>query len=104
MACAVRLRADCLILLTDVDGVRDASGNTLSHLGAEDIAALMQTGAVTGGMLAKLNAVQEALAQEVPRVYIANGHRDGVLERILAGVGEKTGTVLVSSLAAGKEP
>ena len=85
VACAVHGsggQADSLIFLTDVDGVRDSPGRTLARLGAEEIPALVASGAVTGGMLAKLNAVQEALAQQVSCVYIGNGHREDALDAI----------------------
>jgi acetylglutamate kinase len=85
VACAVHWRADRLIFLTDVDGVQDRSGQRLARLGADEIPGLLASGAVTGGMLAKLNAVQEAFQSQVPCVYIGNGHREDVLEGILAG-------------------
>ena len=84
VACAVHWPADCLVFLTDVDGIRDAQGRLLAQLGAEEIPPLTQSGAVSGGMLAKLTAIQEALAQGIERVLIANGHRDDVLDSVLA--------------------
>ncbi len=85
VACAASLGADALIFLTDVDGVRNAKGETLDRLDAAEIPALIQSGAVMGGMLAKLNAVQEALAQGIRHVHIANGHRsDSLATGILA--------------------
>lgn len=92
VACATHWGADCLVFLTDVDGVRDADGRTLARLAAEEITGLVASGAVTGGMLAKLNAVQEALAHRVESVCIANGHRADALEGILGRVmGRLTG-------------
>ena len=84
VACAVHWRADRLIFLTDVDGVQNGNGQRLARLGADDIPGLLASGAVTGGMLAKLNAVQEAFQGQVPCVYIGNGHREDALEGILA--------------------
>jgi acetylglutamate kinase len=80
VACAVALGADALIFLTDVDGVRNAKGEILDRLDAAEIPALIASGAVTGGMLAKLNAVQDALSQGIAQVHIANGHRNDSLE------------------------
>lgn len=80
VACAVHLHADGLIFLTDVDGVRDRDGRILHQLPAEDIPRLIQSGAVTGGMLAKLNAVQEALEHGVTRINICNGHSNDSLD------------------------
>jgi acetylglutamate kinase len=111
VACAVYWKADCLIFLTDVDGVRDASGQTLSRLAGDEIPGLIASGAVTGGMQAKLSAVQEALAHQVQSVCIGNGHREGALDGILhrltdrneagrgsAAPGTGIGTEIVASL------
>ncbi|MBI4458704.1 MAG: acetylglutamate kinase [Acidobacteria bacterium] len=102
VACAVHLKAEVLVFLTDVDGVRDAQGRVLSRLGAEEIPALLKSGVATGGMLAKLNAVLEALMHDVPRVVIANGQRDDALPAALADHRksdgqELTGTTLTSA-------
>ena len=104
VACAVHWGADSLIFLTDVDGVQDGRGHTLARLGADEIPGLLASGAVTGGMLAKLNAVQEALAGQVPCVYIRNGHREDSLDGITgpteAGQGRAAGgTLITPSLA-----
>ena len=108
VACAVHLGADALIFLTDVDGVRDAQGRTIRCLEAEEISSLIESGTATGGMLAKLNAVREALAGNVERVHIVNGHSEDALESILSDEDEKgsakeAGTVVVRSLAALKK-
>lgn len=104
VACAIHWRADSLIFLTDVDGVRDAAGKIVPQISAEEIPALIHSGAVTGGMLAKLHAVEEALAGGVPQIAIRNGHRESILETSLTG-GETAeavpGTVIVSALPVG---
>lgn len=102
VACAVHLRAEALIFLTDVDGVRDGKGGILSRLGADEIPALLDSGAVTGGMLAKLNAVREAAEGDISRVYIANGHREDVLEKIFTGRSDDVGTVVWKTVTSDK--
>jgi acetylglutamate kinase len=104
VACAVHWKADALIFLTDVDGVRDAQGKVIPRIAAEEIAALLRSGAVTGGMLAKLNAVEEAAAHGVPQIVIRNGRRDDALGRLAESEreGETPGTVIVSSLTVGR--
>ena len=111
VACAVHWRADSLVFLTDVDGVHDLKGKIVPHLAAEQIPSLLRSGVVTGGMLAKLNAVEEALAGGVPQVLILNGHRERVLESLFtakgeiageSGAGGGPGTVIVSSLPVAK--
>jgi acetylglutamate kinase len=105
-ACAKHWQADALVFLTDVDGVRDAAGNLVPRIAADDIPALIDSGAVTGGMVAKLNAVEEALAGGVPRIFIRSGHRERVLEDFLAMGRSSTdawqGTVIISSLSVAK--
>jgi len=108
VACAVHWGADRLIFLTDVDGVRDDEGRTLTRLTEEEIPELIASGAVAGGMLAKLNAIQEALAHSVRGVCIANGHRENLLDDILGGgtnqsePGRETvaGTIILAAAAA----
>jgi len=110
VACAVHWKADCLIFLTDVNGVLDANGRTLDRLTGDEIPMLIASGAVTGGMQAKLNAVWEALAQNVRSVFIGNGHRENVLDGVLDAIigedaagrgsaaGADVGTEIVASL------
>ncbi len=99
-ACATAFQADALIFLTDVDGVRDASGKVLHELHAEAIPALLQSGAVTGGMLAKLNAVQEALRGGIARIHICNGHVDGSLENGILLSNRHSGTTVFAAVPA----
>ncbi|OFV98362.1 MAG: acetylglutamate kinase [Acidobacteria bacterium RIFCSPLOWO2_12_FULL_54_10] len=103
VACAASLRADSLVFLTDVDGVRDLSGQILPRISVEQIPALLDSGAVSGGMLAKLRAVREAIEHGVGRVCIANGHRPGSLAAALAFTGASIetfmGTIITSAHA-----
>ena len=69
-ACAICTKADALVFLTDVPGVKDADGNVLRWLKLPDIPALEQAEVVTGGMLPKLNACRAALTGGVQRVRI----------------------------------
>ena len=58
-AVATHLQADELVLVTDVAGVL-AQGSPLPHVTAADIDALVASGAVSDGMVAKLDAIQRA--------------------------------------------
>ena len=80
VATAAGFGADALLFLTDVDGVLDAESRLIPRLDTAEISGLIRSGAVTGGMLAKLNAIAEALAQGIGHVHIANGRRDAALE------------------------
>jgi acetylglutamate kinase len=69
-ACAVCTKADALIFLTDVPGVKGADGAVLRWLSLKEIPALEAAAVVSGGMLPKLNACKEALLHGVKRVRI----------------------------------
>ena len=69
-ACAICTEADNLVFLTDVPGVKDASGQVMRWLTLPQIPALEQQRVVYGGMLPKLNACREALTHGVKRVRI----------------------------------
>lgn len=69
-ACAAACKADALVFLTDVPGVRDANGEVMRWLSVDQIAALTKDEVISGGMLPKLSACREALLQGVKRVRI----------------------------------
>jgi acetylglutamate kinase len=69
-ACAAACQASALIFLTDVPGVKDASGAVIRWLTLNEIPPLVQQSVVSGGMLPKLEACREALRKGVGRVRI----------------------------------
>ncbi len=69
-SCAVACHADTLIFLTDVPGVKDATGSVMAWLSTSQIAELTASSVVSGGMLPKLHACGQALKQGVGRVRI----------------------------------
>ena len=69
-ACAVGCHASALIFLTDVAGVKDADGAVIPWLDLGQIAGLVQSCVVKGGMLPKLEACRHALNRGVGRVRI----------------------------------
>ncbi|HEV8359432.1 MAG TPA: acetylglutamate kinase [Candidatus Thermoplasmatota archaeon] len=71
-AVAASLGAHALLLLSDVDGVRGPDGR-VARATPESIAALRASGAATGGMLPKLQACADAIAQGVGMVRILKG-------------------------------
>ncbi|MCS7280261.1 MAG: acetylglutamate kinase [Desulfobacterota bacterium] len=71
---AATLKAEKLILLTDVDGIMDASGNLISALNVEEIDTLIEKGIVKGGMVPKLECAKEALRKGTCKVHIINGN------------------------------
>ncbi|MDE3104850.1 MAG: acetylglutamate kinase [Acidobacteriota bacterium] len=69
-ACAVSTKADTLVFLTDVPGVKGADGSVMRWLTLGQIPALEKEKVISGGMLPKLNACKAALQGGVKRVRI----------------------------------
>jgi len=69
-ACAICTKADALVFLTDVPGVKGADGNVMRWLSLKQIPELERAMVVSGGMLPKLNACRDALTHGVKRVRI----------------------------------
>jgi acetylglutamate kinase len=93
VAAAAGFQADRLLFLTDVDGVRDASGQNAAQLTINEMRELIATGVATGGMQAKLESAILALENGVGQVVIAPGARPGVIADLLAS--KAIGTRLV---------
>jgi acetylglutamate kinase len=73
-AIAGSLKAEKLLLLTDVDGVMDEKGNLLSIMDGKEIEKLIEGNVVKGGMIPKLKCAKEALKNGVAKVHIINGN------------------------------
>ena len=73
---AARLGARRLVIAGTTPGVLDDRGATLPVLEASAVAALVNAGTATAGMIAKLRACEHALAGHVDDVVIVDG-RDG---------------------------
>ncbi len=93
VSCASGFRADRLLFLTDVDGVKDSGGQVIPTLTLDQSRLLISDGVATGGMQAKLNAAGEALLGGVGEVVIAPGGAPDIVARLLAG--EAIGTRFV---------
>ena len=89
-ALAASLKADKLIFLTDVPGIRNAEGEVVAEVGYQELSTWIEEGTVKGGMIPKAKACLEALEEGVERVTVADGHLPhGLLLELLtdAGVG-----------------
>jgi len=78
-ACAIACRADALVFLTDVPGVRGSNGEVLRWLSIDQIAEMTKSAVISGGMLPKLSACREALLHGVKRVRILPAEAAGAL-------------------------
>src|SRR6201998_3448153 len=82
-ACAAACKADALVFLTDVPGVRGADGEVMRWLSVDQIASLTKDAVISGGMLPKLSACREALLQGVKRVRLLPADAAAVLPDLL---------------------
>jgi acetylglutamate kinase len=80
---AAGLGARQLVLLTDVDGVRDASGTKLDAITVPETEALIADGTIRGGMVPKVKAALAALARDDAEAIIADGSAPDALVRAL---------------------
>ncbi|MDR1044885.1 MAG: acetylglutamate kinase [Candidatus Adiutrix sp.] len=74
-AVAGALRAEKLILLTDVDGVLDKDKKLIPQMKIADLEALKRDGAVSGGMIPKLDCCRKAVLEGCAGAYILDGRR-----------------------------
>jgi len=72
---AVALSAKRLILLTDVEGVLNLSGELISSIDMEKIDQMIKEKAISGGMIPKIECALEALKNGVEKVHIINGSK-----------------------------
>ncbi|MFN8631016.1 MAG: acetylglutamate kinase [Chloroflexota bacterium] len=80
---AAGLGARQLVLMTDVDGIRDASGAKLDSITPEQAESLIADGVIRGGMIPKVKAALSALAWEGTEAIIADGAAERALTRAL---------------------
>ncbi|MDY6910607.1 MAG: acetylglutamate kinase [Thermodesulfobacteriota bacterium] len=67
------LRAEKLILMTDVQGVLDAGGRLVSSLTVAEAADLLQDEVLKGGMIPKVQCAIDAVQAGVEKVHIVDG-------------------------------
>ena len=72
-AVAASLKAEKLILLTDVAGLLDKTGTVISTLKKSQVSRLVKNGSITGGMLPKVQACTRALDEGVNKTHIVDG-------------------------------
>jgi acetylglutamate kinase len=95
---AVQLKAEKLILLSDVDGIHLTPGDPdtkLSRLTAAEATELIKSGKASGGMIPKLQSITVLLQRGVHSAHIINGNkRNALLSEVFTDKG--TGTMIVA--------
>lgn len=95
------LRAEKLILLTDVAGVMDGRGALVSTMSAGETADAIQNGSISGGMIPKVECGLTALRKGVRKVHILDGRvPHSVLLEIFTDAG--IGTEITATDAGGR--
>ncbi|MDY6911966.1 MAG: acetylglutamate kinase [Chloroflexota bacterium] len=89
---AAALRAERLVFLTDVEGIRDADGQLISGLTATEVKVLMSSGVIAGGMIPKAKAALIAL-KTTPIIQIIDGR---VPHALLDSIEAKTGGTVIT--------
>jgi acetylglutamate kinase len=72
-AVAAAMKADRLLLLTDVAGVKDADGAVMTQISAAEVRAMTAAGTISGGMIPKTETALAALEGGVRAVVILDG-------------------------------
>lgn len=75
-AIAGALKADRLMLLTDVAGVKNAQGDIVTELTPDQIRNMTKDGTIAGGMIPKTETALDAIASGVRAVVILDGRVD----------------------------
>ncbi len=92
-ALASALKAEKLMLLTDVEGVKDAQGQLISDLSSEQAQKLIDEKVISGGMIPKVNCCMKALEQGAKTAHIIDGRvKHAVLLEIFTDKG--VGTIM----------
>ena len=67
------MRAEKLMLLTNVSGLLDKEGNILTGLSTRQVDALIADGTISGGMLPKIGCALDAVKSGVASAHIIDG-------------------------------
>ena len=76
---AVTLQAEKLLMLTNISGVLDGSGQLMPRLSAAHIDAMVADGTISGGMIPKISGALDAAKSGVKAVHIVDGRVPHVL-------------------------
>ncbi len=102
---AIALRADKLIILSDVPGILQDSQDLASLVSYVDLAGLQELesrGEIKGGMAPKVDALKRAIEGGVPRAHVISfNDQDSLLAEVFTNEG--SGTMVVKQLAVPQE-
>lgn len=92
---ASALRAEKLILLTDVSGLMDGRKRLISTIDTKQIREYIESGIISGGMIPKVNCCLDALSEGVAKTHIIDGRiKHALLLEVFTDVGVGTEIVM----------
>lgn len=92
---AAALKAEKLVLLTDVEGVIDAKGQLINTMSDREVVNMIQAGVIKGGMYPKVKCCLKALSGGVRKAHIVDGRlKHAILLEIFTDMGIGTEIVL----------
>ena len=93
-AIAGALKAESLILMTDVRGLlrrKDDESSLIKKVYVSDIPSLVKEGVISGGMIPKIHCCRDAIRNGVHRVFITDGRvKHSILLELLSNEGQGT--------------
>lgn len=92
-AVAEALKADRLLLLTDIVGVLDKEKNLIEEIKSDQFTGLVEDGTISGGMIPKLETAVQGVLKGVGAVSITDGREKSCVLKALTG--SKFGTKIV---------
>ena len=72
-AVAASVEAEKLILLTDVEGIKDKDGNVIAEIHKNEIYEMIHDGSISGGMIPKVLGCLESIDGGVTGAHIIDG-------------------------------
>jgi len=70
------LKAEKLILLTDIEGVKDKQGKLISTIDIQQVPDLINDETISGGMIPKVNCCVDAVEEGVTKTHIVDGRME----------------------------
>ncbi|HFQ80404.1 MAG TPA: acetylglutamate kinase [Desulfobacterales bacterium] len=75
-AVAAQLKAEKLVLLTDVEGVKDDKGRLIPSMSCAETDDHIKSGLIGGGMIPKVKCCQEVVKKGVGKAHIIDGRQE----------------------------
>jgi acetylglutamate kinase len=72
-AIALAIKASQWMIFSNIDGIYDEQGNTITHISCEAAQSLISKGVITGGMIPKVEAIIAAIQSGIQSVHLLNG-------------------------------